>query len=81
MTIRAAKTRPRSAPQSSRPRAVPSRSATGAKRFMPLFASSRPATCLLVAGKGHETGQIIRDQILPFSDHEEVAAALKELAA
>jgi UDP-N-acetylmuramoyl-L-alanyl-D-glutamate--2,6-diaminopimelate ligase len=36
---------------------------------------------LLVAGKGHETGQIIRDQILPFSDHEEVAAALKEMAA
>jgi UDP-N-acetylmuramoyl-L-alanyl-D-glutamate--2,6-diaminopimelate ligase len=36
---------------------------------------------LLVAGKGHETGQIIRDQTLPFSDHEEVAAALKEMAA
>jgi UDP-N-acetylmuramoyl-L-alanyl-D-glutamate--2,6-diaminopimelate ligase len=31
---------------------------------------------LLVAGKGHETGQIIGKQVLPFSDHEAVAAAL-----
>jgi len=36
---------------------------------------------LLIAGKGHETGQIIGDRIVPFSDHEAVAAALKELAA
>jgi UDP-N-acetylmuramoyl-L-alanyl-D-glutamate--2,6-diaminopimelate ligase len=36
---------------------------------------------LLIAGKGHETGQIVRDQTLPFSDHDEVAAALKEMAA
>jgi UDP-N-acetylmuramoyl-L-alanyl-D-glutamate--2,6-diaminopimelate ligase len=31
---------------------------------------------LLIAGKGHETGQIIGKQVLPFSDHETVAAAL-----
>lgn len=31
---------------------------------------------LLVAGKGHETGQIVVDQVLPFSDHEAVAEAL-----
>ena len=36
---------------------------------------------LLVAGKGHETGQIIGKQILPFSDHEVVAAALEGRAA
>jgi UDP-N-acetylmuramoyl-L-alanyl-D-glutamate--2,6-diaminopimelate ligase len=36
---------------------------------------------LLIAGKGHETGQIIGDRTIPFSDHEAVAAALKELAA
>lgn len=31
---------------------------------------------LLVAGKGHETGQIVGDKVLPFSDHEELAAAM-----
>jgi len=31
---------------------------------------------LLIAGKGHETGQIIGKQVLPFSDHEAVAGAL-----
>ena len=31
---------------------------------------------LLIAGKGHETGQIVGNQVLPFSDHEAVAAAL-----
>jgi UDP-N-acetylmuramoyl-L-alanyl-D-glutamate--2,6-diaminopimelate ligase len=33
---------------------------------------------LLIAGKGHETGQIVGKQVLPFSDHEAVAAALAE---
>ncbi len=32
---------------------------------------------LLIAGKGHETGQIIGGKILPFSDHDAVAAALR----
>ena len=36
---------------------------------------------VLIAGKGHETGQIIGDRTLPFSDREAVAAALRELAA
>jgi UDP-N-acetylmuramoyl-L-alanyl-D-glutamate--2,6-diaminopimelate ligase len=31
---------------------------------------------LLIAGKGHETGQIVGNRVLPFSDHEAVAAAL-----
>ncbi|MEI7804562.1 MAG: UDP-N-acetylmuramoyl-L-alanyl-D-glutamate--2,6-diaminopimelate ligase [Hyphomicrobiales bacterium] len=34
---------------------------------------------LLIAGKGHETGQIIGDRTVPFSDHEAVAVALKAL--
>jgi UDP-N-acetylmuramoyl-L-alanyl-D-glutamate--2,6-diaminopimelate ligase len=36
---------------------------------------------LVVAGKGHESGQIVGNQVLPFSDHEAVAAALKEKVA
>jgi len=35
---------------------------------------------LLIAGKGHETGQIVGDAILPFSDHEAALAALKDAA-
>src|SRR5262249_34915072 len=33
---------------------------------------------LLIAGKGHETGQIVGSTMLPFSDHEAVRAALAE---
>ncbi|MTI45433.1 UDP-N-acetylmuramoylalanyl-D-glutamate--2,6-diaminopimelate ligase [Roseibium hamelinense] len=35
-----------------------------------------PGDILCVAGKGHETGQIVKDTILPFSDHMAVAEAL-----
>ena len=34
---------------------------------------------LVVAGKGHETGQIVGEKVLPFSDHEEVRKALGAL--
>jgi UDP-N-acetylmuramoyl-L-alanyl-D-glutamate--2,6-diaminopimelate ligase len=37
-----------------------------------------PGDVLLVAGKGHETGQIVGSVILPFSDHEAVRDALSE---
>jgi UDP-N-acetylmuramoyl-L-alanyl-D-glutamate--2,6-diaminopimelate ligase len=36
---------------------------------------------LLIAGKGHETGQIVGNQTLAFSDHEAVAAALRGMPA
>ena len=45
------------------------------------IADLRAGDVLLIAGKGHETGQIIGDRTIPFSDHEAVATALKELAA
>ncbi|MBI1340321.1 UDP-N-acetylmuramoyl-L-alanyl-D-glutamate--2,6-diaminopimelate ligase [bacterium] len=32
---------------------------------------------LLIAGKGHETGQIVKDRVIPYSDHDAVAAALR----
>ena len=35
---------------------------------------------LLVAGKGHETGQTIGTTVIPFSDHDAVQAALKHEA-
>lgn len=34
---------------------------------------------LLIAGKGHETGQTIGDEVLPFSDQEEAASALRSV--
>jgi UDP-N-acetylmuramoyl-L-alanyl-D-glutamate--2,6-diaminopimelate ligase len=40
------------------------------------IAELRGGDVLLIAGKGHETGQIVGKQMLPFSDHEAVAAAL-----
>lgn len=42
------------------------------------IAGLAPGDVLVIAGKGHETGQIVGDRVLPFSDHEAVAAALGE---
>lgn len=44
------------------------------------IAMLRDGDVLCIAGKGHETGQIVGDKVLPFSDHEAVAAALREVA-
>jgi len=40
-----------------------------------------PGDSLIVAGKGHEEGQTIGSETLPFSDHAEVRAALQGRAA
>lgn len=40
----------------------------------------RKGDTLLIAGKGHETGQIIGDTVVPFSDQETALSALKEAA-
>jgi UDP-N-acetylmuramoyl-L-alanyl-D-glutamate--2,6-diaminopimelate ligase len=44
-------------------------------------ADLEPGDVLLIAGKGHESGQIVGDRVLPFTDHAAVAAALKEKVA
>ncbi|APF38081.1 UDP-N-acetylmuramoyl-L-alanyl-D-glutamate--2,6-diaminopimelate ligase [Chelatococcus daeguensis] len=38
-----------------------------------------PGDVLVVAGKGHETGQIVGSTTIPFSDHEAVLAAVADL--
>ncbi|MCJ2134724.1 UDP-N-acetylmuramoyl-L-alanyl-D-glutamate--2,6-diaminopimelate ligase [Methylobacterium sp. J-026] len=40
-----------------------------------------PGDVLVVAGKGHETGQIVGDRTLPFSDHAVLRAAIADAAA
>jgi UDP-N-acetylmuramoyl-L-alanyl-D-glutamate--2,6-diaminopimelate ligase len=41
----------------------------------------KPGDVLLIAGKGHETGQIVGVKTFDFSDHDEVRAALREKVA
>jgi UDP-N-acetylmuramyl-tripeptide synthetase len=38
----------------------------------------RDGDALMIAGKGHETGQIVSDRTLPFSDADEARAALED---
>jgi UDP-N-acetylmuramoyl-L-alanyl-D-glutamate--2,6-diaminopimelate ligase len=48
-----------------------------AEAIQAAIAMMEPGDVVLVAGKGHETGQIIGDRIVPFSDHDEVRRALE----
>ena len=38
-----------------------------------------PGDALLIAGKGHETGQIVGDTVLPFDDVEQASVAVAAL--
>ncbi len=44
------------------------------------LAMAQPGDVVLIAGKGHETGQIFKDHVDPFSDHEEVAQIVRGTA-
>ena len=41
------------------------------------IAALEDGDALLIAGKGHETGQIVGDRVLPFSDHDAARAVLR----
>ncbi|GMO98425.1 MULTISPECIES: UDP-N-acetylmuramoyl-L-alanyl-D-glutamate--2,6-diaminopimelate ligase [Bradyrhizobium] len=78
-------------PRSEKPEAIRAAilaTAKGAREIGDRAAAIRAAVeelqegdALLVAGKGHETGQIVGGEVLPFSDHEAVAAALASRVA
>ena len=69
--------RPRSAPPFWPPRRARSEIGDRARGDPRRHCRLQPGDVLLVAGKGHETGQIVGDEVLPFSDHEAVAAAVE----
>ena len=59
--------------------AAPKATEIGDRREAIEFAVSQmqPGDSLVVAGKGHEEGQIVGTETLPFSDHQVVAQALE----
>jgi UDP-N-acetylmuramoyl-L-alanyl-D-glutamate--2,6-diaminopimelate ligase len=44
-------------------------------------AAARPGDAVVVAGKGHETGQKVGGVTFPFDDAEELAAAISAAAS
>ncbi|HYB05223.1 MAG TPA: cyanophycin synthetase, partial [Methyloceanibacter sp.] len=52
---------------------VPGRALAVAKAIADL----KQGDILLIAGKGHETGQIVKGTVIPYSDHDAVDAVLK----
>ena len=40
-----------------------------------------PGDALLIAGKGHETGQIVGNTVYPFDDVEQASVAIAALEA
>ena len=43
------------------------------------FTGLNEGDVLVIAGKGHESGQIIRDEVLPFNDAEQARMAVTEV--
>jgi UDP-N-acetylmuramoyl-L-alanyl-D-glutamate--2,6-diaminopimelate ligase len=51
-----------------------------ASAIVEAVATLKRGDVLLVAGKGHETGQTVGTVVIPFCDHDAVEAALKQEA-
>lgn len=51
-----------------------------AKAIQTAIKALKPGDTLIIAGKGHEQGQIVGTQVLPFDDAAIARAALRELA-
>ena len=75
-TIRAARIRKPFAPRSWSAAKGAQEIGDRAEAIRTAISALQPGDALLIAGKGHETGQIVGDRTLPFSDHDAVAAAL-----
>ena len=43
------------------------------------IAAIGPGDVVLIAGKGHETGQIVGDTVHPFSDQEEAVVSIRRV--
>ncbi len=69
----------RSAPRSWRAAPRRPRSATGPRRSCAASMRCDPGDALLIAGKGHETGQIVGDDVFPFDDVEQASVAVAAL--
>jgi len=65
-------------PQAERARVIvePDRAAAIAQAV----ALASPGDVIVVAGKGHETGQYVAGSVLPFDDRQVTAEALERLA-
>jgi UDP-N-acetylmuramoyl-L-alanyl-D-glutamate--2,6-diaminopimelate ligase len=81
-------------PRSEDPLAIIGEAAGGAPPGAPLViepdrrqaivfavAQAAPGDIVVIAGKGHETGQVVGDRVLPFDDREVVRDALEKEAA
>ncbi len=67
--------------RSSPTRPGPRRSATAPRPSAPPVRDLQPGDLLVIAGKGHETGQIVGSVTLPFSDHEVALAAIRDFSS
>lgn len=43
------------------------------------LSEARPGDLVVVAGKGHESGQIFADRVIPFDDRQVVRECLREV--